>query len=282
MSPSKQSQKNTQQLIQPDQKKKAQRKAIPTRLRGRVWESHMPSAYKKMNEGPCYVCQETISILHFECGHIIAHSQGGTSTVENLVPVCSSCNKSMGSKNLLDFKAEYYAGKVSVPQDTYMPLTRVKSYNFPAIDMFSGTLPIIISQWTSFGGSSPVEPVDKGSKANPSGSQTKHELKPLATKSSHKKSSKKSTTVGCDFLLVKGQRKGEKCGHTITSKTKKVNRCKKHQPCKQSSCMNACLHDKDYCLQHSCKRKITTKQGESKCGCYCDNQLRLCSTHASK
>jgi hypothetical protein len=48
---------------------------------------------------------------HMTCtwhaGHVVAESKGGGPTnVQNLRPVCISCNMSMGSKNMMEFKAQ--------------------------------------------------------------------------------------------------------------------------------------------------------------------------------
>jgi 5-methylcytosine-specific restriction endonuclease McrA len=39
-----------------------------------------------------------------ECGHIIAHALGGNALLDNLMPVCKSCNRDMGTMNLEEYK----------------------------------------------------------------------------------------------------------------------------------------------------------------------------------
>lgn len=54
--------------------------------------------------GTCTCCgREEIKQLHFEAGHYISEANKGSRNPENLRPVCSACNKSMGSKNMEDF-----------------------------------------------------------------------------------------------------------------------------------------------------------------------------------
>ena len=54
-------------------------------------------------EGKCYVCSGTI-----DCRHVIAVSNGGSNDISNLNAICSSCNKSMGTKNMDEFKTKFY------------------------------------------------------------------------------------------------------------------------------------------------------------------------------
>ena len=36
----------------------------------------------------------------YECGHVHAEKNGGSNTLNNLRPICSGCNRSMGIKNM--------------------------------------------------------------------------------------------------------------------------------------------------------------------------------------
>ena len=77
------------------------KKAIPAALRNTVWNE-----YNGVNnsQSECYVgCGTIISMQNFECGHIEAERFGGQTTLSNLRPICSTCNKSMGTKNMLQF-----------------------------------------------------------------------------------------------------------------------------------------------------------------------------------
>ncbi len=74
---------------------------IPHALRRTVWNTYIG---EDIGSTECYVgCKTKISQMTFECGHIEAESKGGLTIVENLRPICSSCNKSMGTKNMHDF-----------------------------------------------------------------------------------------------------------------------------------------------------------------------------------
>ena len=75
---------------------------IPHALRTQVW-----SFYIGLEKGtvPCFCCEDNkITPFNFECGHVVAESKGGPTDVANLRPICSTCNKSMQTKNLFEFK----------------------------------------------------------------------------------------------------------------------------------------------------------------------------------
>jgi 5-methylcytosine-specific restriction endonuclease McrA len=72
---------------------------IPKALKDLVWKKF----YSKL-EGVCICCGlNKITTQNYEAGHIIAESKGGKTDINNLAPVCSTCNKSMGSKNMREF-----------------------------------------------------------------------------------------------------------------------------------------------------------------------------------
>lgn len=77
---------------------------LPRQVRMKLWKKY----HGLLAEGPCYVCANTISILDFQAGHVIAESKGGANTVENLRPICHSCNLKMGVQNLEDYKLTFY------------------------------------------------------------------------------------------------------------------------------------------------------------------------------
>ncbi len=74
---------------------------IPAAVRRTVWNTYIG---EEIGLTECYVgCKTKITQLTFECGHVEAESKGGFTTVENLRPICSSCNRSMGTRNMHDF-----------------------------------------------------------------------------------------------------------------------------------------------------------------------------------
>jgi 5-methylcytosine-specific restriction endonuclease McrA len=41
------------------------------------------------------------------CGHIISEFNGGELKLDNLMPICNSCNSSMGTKNMNEYICEF-------------------------------------------------------------------------------------------------------------------------------------------------------------------------------
>lgn len=83
----------------------AKRERVPTRLRKQVWDRvENPLS----SEGKCVVCRSYIHILYFECAHIVSVADGGKTTVDNLLPCCGMCNRSMGKMNLFEYMEKYH------------------------------------------------------------------------------------------------------------------------------------------------------------------------------
>ena len=96
--PSPQPVKQPEPEIKKDKKKK---KSISSTLKRLVWNTNIGEAIGKSK---CTCCKSTdITQLSFNCGHIIAESNGGDTIVSNLKPICQNCNSSMGTKNMNDF-----------------------------------------------------------------------------------------------------------------------------------------------------------------------------------
>jgi hypothetical protein len=80
------------------------KRAIPKKLKIDVWNYYVS---EEIGKTKCMCCQSSEIIQgHFEAGHVISERDGGPTNIENLRPVCSLCNKSMGARNMLDFMRE--------------------------------------------------------------------------------------------------------------------------------------------------------------------------------
>lgn len=94
--------------LHPPYEEKSKRKTIPKAVKNSVWNTYIESNDPNKLIGKCFVgCGCEITIANFELGHVKAYSKGGSDKVNNLRPICSTCNKSMGTMNLLEFKEKY-------------------------------------------------------------------------------------------------------------------------------------------------------------------------------
>jgi hypothetical protein len=76
---------------------------ITSKMRKDVWKKRNGN---NMN-GKCIICQDNIEFDNFHCGHILSENNGGSTTLDNLEPICIGCNLTMGTKNLNIYKNEY-------------------------------------------------------------------------------------------------------------------------------------------------------------------------------
>lgn len=81
------------------------RRKVPKVLKDRVWDVCVG---KEKGVGQCYVCAKQIDSKNFHCGHIVSVYDGGPTQLDNLKPICSVCNSSMGTQNLEEFKARFF------------------------------------------------------------------------------------------------------------------------------------------------------------------------------
>jgi len=72
------------------------REKIRKALRINVWDKYIGTNERN---GKCPFCKNIISIEEFEVGHDISLANGGSYAIDNLFPLCSGCNKSMGKKS---------------------------------------------------------------------------------------------------------------------------------------------------------------------------------------
>jgi 5-methylcytosine-specific restriction endonuclease McrA len=80
------------------------KETIPKCVRNALWINF----FGDKREGKCQCCKrETISIGNFHAGHIVAEINGGSTSLENLTPLCQLCNTSMGRYNVQDFITKY-------------------------------------------------------------------------------------------------------------------------------------------------------------------------------
>jgi SAP domain/Double-stranded RNA binding motif/HNH endonuclease len=74
-------------------------------IRKTVWQKYIGNDKAK---DKCLCCNVSdIDIWDFEAGHVVSKSLGGQPTIENLRPICSICNKSMGVQNMEEFMTKH-------------------------------------------------------------------------------------------------------------------------------------------------------------------------------
>jgi hypothetical protein len=92
------------QQSNPNKKKK-----IPWNLRMMVWNKYMGVNAAR---GKCGCCKTAmISTFKFHCGHVVAECKGGPTNIDNLRPICDSCNLSMGDLDMNEFQKTYFTAK---------------------------------------------------------------------------------------------------------------------------------------------------------------------------
>jgi hypothetical protein len=78
------------------------KKTVPKVLRDLSWSKWIG---EDIGKSKCFCCEvNEIKMSSFHCGHVVAEVNGGKTTVDNIRPICSACNLSMGSENLDEFK----------------------------------------------------------------------------------------------------------------------------------------------------------------------------------
>jgi hypothetical protein len=90
-----------------EEKREAKKKkqSIPKNVRVIVWNHYIGEDIIKHK---CLCCKKvTISNTNFEVGHVLSEKFGGTHEINNLRPICFSCNHSMGSENMVDFVVKF-------------------------------------------------------------------------------------------------------------------------------------------------------------------------------
>jgi len=77
------------------------KKNIPKIKKQEIWYHYIG---EDIGRTKCFCCNiNDIRQLEFHCGHIIPKSKGGEMSLQNLRPICSKCNLSMGNENMIDF-----------------------------------------------------------------------------------------------------------------------------------------------------------------------------------
>jgi 5-methylcytosine-specific restriction endonuclease McrA len=92
------------------------KKKIPTALRQQAWIKQFGVVEYKC---PVTWCSNKLTPFSFDAGHNIPESKGGKTSIENLIPVCRSCNLGMGNRYTIEeWNAKYSENPRPIqPQD---------------------------------------------------------------------------------------------------------------------------------------------------------------------
>lgn len=86
------------------------RKVLNKVMRQKIWCRY----YGRNMDGICKCCRmNKISVMDYDAGHILAHKEGGSSYINNFVPICRPCNQSMGTENMNAFLKKMDGDNVS-------------------------------------------------------------------------------------------------------------------------------------------------------------------------
>lgn len=84
---------------------------IPRPLRDACWDKYVG---RTLGEAPCFCCRTNkIKMRSFHCGHVLAEANGGKIVVENLRPICATCNSEMGTMHMREFIEKYYESNLA-------------------------------------------------------------------------------------------------------------------------------------------------------------------------
>ncbi len=73
------------------------KKHIPQALKWQTWIRYAGENFKAKCATPW--CRNIMNVTNFQAGHRQAEAVGGPTTLENLIPICASCNQSMGTEH---------------------------------------------------------------------------------------------------------------------------------------------------------------------------------------
>jgi hypothetical protein len=88
-------------------KTKSRTKAkIPKALKNSCWNTYIGV---DIGRHICVSCNDKYISQHdFHCGHVIAETNGGSLSLDNLRPVCDTCNYSMGTMDMTQFVKTHF------------------------------------------------------------------------------------------------------------------------------------------------------------------------------
>lgn len=87
-------------------KKRPRKQQIPKKVKSDAWDKYIG---EDIAVAKCIVCcHTTINAKDFEAGHIISEKNGGPVNIDNILPICSACNRSMAAMDMNEYIKEKY------------------------------------------------------------------------------------------------------------------------------------------------------------------------------
>jgi len=81
------------------------KQAIPKKVKTDVWNTFIGA---NMPAHKCLCCLKTVIVnTDFHVGHVTSEFNGGSLNIDNLRPICASCNYSMGTMNMKDYVIKF-------------------------------------------------------------------------------------------------------------------------------------------------------------------------------
>jgi hypothetical protein len=91
----------------PQQDTRRKKKHLSKKFREDVWDRYIG---REIAIHLCLCCKRTkIEKTNFQCGHVVSEKEEPDRpiSVENFRPICSGCNFSMGSMNMIEYVKQY-------------------------------------------------------------------------------------------------------------------------------------------------------------------------------
>ena len=85
---------------------------IPKTLKTSIWNMYVGTKHRTAY---CICCNDKkIAVENFHAGHIISEHNNGKTNTDNLLPICSQCNLSMGKTNMNEFIEKTYPNNMKI------------------------------------------------------------------------------------------------------------------------------------------------------------------------
>uniref|UniRef100_A0A6C0BHL4 HNH domain-containing protein n=1 Tax=viral metagenome TaxID=1070528 RepID=A0A6C0BHL4_9ZZZZ len=115
------------------------KKNISKKLKEEVWIKHFGEIFSA--KCPISWCSHKITVFCFEAGHNIPESKGGRTAIDNLIPICGECNRSMGDRyTITEFSSLHEASKPTPPNTPTVHVVKKQNF-FQRLLCFSQKIP---------------------------------------------------------------------------------------------------------------------------------------------